>query len=249
MDMVKVVIPFIAAALLSACDSSNSGNANNTTSGTAEGLWQGTTDAGRAIAGLVLDDGAYWLIYSAIGNSNVIAGMVQGSGASSNGTFTSSNGKDFNLEGMGINDFNLVATYSAKSSLNGTVSYPGGTTITFASAYDSSYELTPSLTTIAGTYSGAAATSSGTEFATVAITSAGDISGTSLSGCGFTGSATPRAKGNVYNVSITFGGGVCVQGISTVTGVAHFDAASKQLTSAAVNSGRTDGFIYVGIKP
>jgi hypothetical protein len=218
--------------------------------GTAEGLWNGTTGSGRSFAGLVLDNGTYWFLYTAAGNNAVLGGAVQGDGTSSSGKFASSNGMDFNLEGLGINAFTLAGTYTAKSQLGGTLTYTGGTTNTFTSTYDTDYDLTPSLAAIVGTYSGEAATvSSGPEAATVAIASGGAITGTSAGGCSFTGTASPHAKGNVYDVSVTFSGGVCTNGTSTVTGVAYFIAAQKQLVSTALNSGRTNGFLFLGAKP
>jgi len=225
------------------------GGGSPNVSSPAEGLWQGTTNTNRRIAGVVLEDGTYWLIYSPVGSSTVIAGVAQGTSTSSNGSFTSSDGKDFNLEGLGINNFTVAGTYTAKSTIGGTLTYaPSGTT-TFTGSYDTDYDLTPSLAAIAGTYSASAATSGGIDSATVIISGTGAISGVGASGCSFTGSATPRTKGNVYNVSVTFGGGVCANGTSTVTGVAYYDASSKQITSAALNSGRTNGFIVVGVKP
>lgn len=175
---------------------------------------------------------------------------MQGNGTSQNGSFTSANGKDFNLEGFGINDFTMNATYVMKQNFNGTVRYTAtGEQVTFTSSYDSDYDLSPSLSTIAGTYSGSGATSGGTESATVTIAGSGAISGSGASGCTFSGTATPRSRGNVYNVSVTFGGGVCANGNSNVNGIAYFDAATRQLYSAALNSARSDGFIYVGTKP
>ncbi len=245
----KHLVLAIAVFTLAACGGGGGGGGDNTASGTAEGLWQGTTNTGRTVAGVVLDDGTYWFIYSLVGNSAVIAGVGQGNGISDNGSFTSGDGRDFNFEGLGVIDFTFAGNYTEMSSFGGTLNYsPSGTT-TITSSYDSDYDLTPSLAAIAGTYSGSAFTSGGPDFSTVSFTSTGDISGSGASGCMFSGSASPRANGNIYNVSITFGGGVCANGTDTVTGVAYFDASTKQLTSAGLNSSRTDGFIYVGIKP
>lgn len=169
--------------------------------------------------------------------------------SSSNGNFNSSNGIDFNLEGLGINNFSLSGTYTKKSTLGGTLAYTGGTTNTLTSTYNTDYDLASSLATIAGTYSGTAATLGGVEAATVTVTSSGAISGSSADGCSFTGTAATRAKGNTYAVSVTFGGGVCSNGSGTVSGVAHYDATSKQLISAALNTDRTNGFLFEGTKP
>ncbi|MFA5938662.1 MAG: hypothetical protein WC809_04830 [Sinimarinibacterium sp.] len=216
----------------------------------AEGLWVGTTSTNRSFAALVLDDGTYWVLYSSQGNSAVVGGAIQGSGTSQSGSFTSSNGRDFSLEGLGVTNLTLNANYVMKQSFNGTVRYTAsGEQVTFTSSYDSGYDLTPSLAAVAGSYSGSAATSGGTEAANVSISAAGAISGSGASGCTYSGSATPRARGNVYDISVTFNGGVCANGTSTVSGVAYYDASTKQITSTALNDARTDGFIYIGTKP
>jgi hypothetical protein len=248
----KKIIGLVAVSLASsACGGGGGGSATVAPAslGTAEGLWTGMTGSGRTFSGLLLDDGTYWFLYTAVGNSAVLGGAVQGTGISSNGTFTSSNGMDFNLEGAGILNFTMAGTYTEKSKLGGTLTYSGGTN-TFTSTYDTNYDLSPSLATIAGTYSGQAKTvNSGPELATVMIAGGGAITGTSASGCSFTGTAAPRAKGNVYNVSVTFSGGNCDNGTNIVTGVAYYAASNKTLVSTALNSGRTNGFIFLGAKP
>ena len=248
----NLLVGLFLAGALSACGGGGGGDGGSSPAPatSAEGLWIGSTNNGRSVTGVVLDDGIYWVLYSLVGNSAVIAGAIQGNGTSQNGSFVSSNGKDFNLEGLGVIDATVSASYVMKQSFTGAVTYTAtGAQVTFTSSYDSNYELTPSLTAIAGTYSGSAATTGGSESATVTISTSGAISGSGASGCAFSGSATPRAHGNIYNVSVTFAGGVCDNGTSTVTGVAHFDAATKLLRSAALNSARTNGFIYVGTKP
>jgi hypothetical protein len=247
----KEMLGLVAISLaLSACGGgSGSAPVAPASLGTAEGLYNGTTGTNRTIAGLVLDDGNYWFIYTAVGNSAVIAGAVQGTGTSSTGNFTSSNGIDFNLEGLGVNDFSFAGTYTQKSQIGGTITYVGGSTGTLTGTYSTDYGLTPSLATLAGTYSGSAATAGGVEQATVTIMSSGAISGVSASGCSYTGTASVRPKGNVYNVAVTFGGGVCSNGTGTVNGVAYYVAAQNGLVSAALNSGRTNGFLFEGVKP
>lgn len=247
---------FATLAVASALSACGGGGGNSSAAppppdlGTSEGLWGGTTGTNRTIAGLVLDDGHYWFIYTAVGNNAVIGGAVEGSSTSSSGNFNSSDGLNFNLEGQGITGFTLAGTYTKKSKLGGTLTYTGGTTDTFTSTYNTDYDLTPSIATVAGTYSGSGIAIGGSvELVTVTISSVGAITGMGAGGCSFTGTASLHAKGNVYDVSITFGGGVCVAGTGTVAGVAHYDASQKQLISAALNSGRTSGFLFEGVKP
>lgn len=248
MKYLSAVFVFGLVGVVAGCggDSSGGGSGDETS---AEGLWIGGTGNGRAVTGVILDDGTYWILYSIVGNSNVLGGLVQGDGSSQNGSFTSTNGKDFNLEGLGISSVNVDANYTEEQSFDGIVQYSGtGEEISFDTSYDSDYELEPSLSEIEGSYSGAAATSAGTESATVAFSASGEITGASADGCDYTGTVSPRDQGNIYDLSVTFGGGNCVNGSSTVTGVAYFDAVNQEITSAALNGARTDGFIYVGGK-
>ena len=93
-----VLFSLLFTLLLTACSSGGGDSAAPVVpAGTAEGLWTGMM-AGRTVNGAVLDDGTYWFLYSAVGNSALMAGTLQGNGSSLNGTFTSSNGLDFSNE-------------------------------------------------------------------------------------------------------------------------------------------------------
>ena len=245
---------FFLAVSLSACSDGGGDNPAPPASASAtsaEGLWNGTTNSGRSVAGLVLNDGTYWVLYTLIGNPSVIAGVVQGNSSSQNGSITSSNAKDFNLEGLGsITDASITGSYVMKQSLNGTTIYANnGGQGTFTTTYDTDYDIPPNPALLTGIYSGLTATTGGVETVTVTLSAPGSITGSSANGCQFTGSFAPRSRGNVYDVSITFAGGVCSNGTNTVTGVAFFDAGTKKLYSAGLNSTRTNGFIFIGTKP
>lgn len=64
----------------------------------------------------------------------------------------------------------------------------------------------------------------------------------------FAGTLFPRAKGNVFHQSVTFGGGDCHHGTETLAGVVFYDAATHRLYSAALNSARTTSFIFIVTK-
>ena len=224
----------------------------------AEGLWRGLTSTDRAIVGAVLDDDTYWFVYSIVGNNvlvgntYMVGGFVQGTGVASNGSFTSDDGRDFTFEGPGVLGVTLDSAAVRSdiffsTSLNGSIEYSSGT-VTFESSYDSDYEDTPNLADIAGTYTVSVYTSGGRDPASVTITSGGGIDILGSSGCAASGSLSPRANGNIYNVSIAFGGGVCVNGTDTLTGIAHFYSANQELTVAGVNGDRTSGFVILGTR-
>lgn len=96
----NVGLGFVASLVLTACG----GGGSVDTSGTAEGLWIGTTNTARNVAGLIFSDGSYWVLYTAINNPNVIAGLIQGTGTSANSVFQSSTARDYNLEDPSISD-------------------------------------------------------------------------------------------------------------------------------------------------
>lgn len=229
---------------LAGCGSGNDVPPPVTSDGTsAEGFWQGLTSNNRVIGGVVLDDGTYWFLYAVSGNPNLVAGLVQGTGSSFNGVFSSADGKDFNLEGAGTRTFTSSGNYVQKSTLNGTLSESDGSTGSFTSTYDTNYDLAPSLATLAGTYTN----SNSTE--TVTVNGAGSITYSNTSGCNATGSATPRSKGNVYNVIVNIGPAPCSLPNQAVSGVAALTSSNKKLLSAGLNPARTGGFIFIGTKP
>lgn len=215
--------------------------------GSPAGLYHGTTSNGRSISGIVLENGEYWLLYSPVGNPNLIAGADQGHASFTGGTFSSGDLKDFNLEGLGISNGTVSGTYAPASNIAGSVAF-SSSVVNFSASYDTAFSAPTNQAAVAGNYSGLAAVVGGTEPATLTVTAAGALSGVSQRGCRFSGAAIPRATGNVYSVSVTFAGGVCANGTSTVTGVAYFDAGTSRVYAAALSQGRTNGFIFAGGK-
>ena len=215
------------------------------TATSAEGRWTGRTPTGRTVAGLVLEDGSYWLFYSAKDQPNILAGLVQGSGTSHSGSFGSSNTRDFNVEGAGIRAATMRGSYVPNKSFDGTIAYGTGDAESFTSTYDGDAESAPNLTQVAGTYAGLRPDH---HTVTVTVDAAGTLSGHSTDGCTFTGKLSPRTKGNMFHTSMTLEGGACRQGTETLTGVAFYDAATNRLYSAALNPARTTSYLFLGTK-
>jgi hypothetical protein len=244
-------IAAISAGLLSACGGGGGGNDSNTNQAaatTAEGLYTGTSN-GRTITGLVLDDGSYYVLYTVANNPILVAGVIQGSGTSSNGSFTSANAVDISIESRRVVPGVVSASYVQKQSFSGTISYPSlNGTSAFTSTYSADYEIAPSLNAIAGTYNGTSGSASGAESANLTISSTGAITGSGSSGCSFAGTITPRAKGNAYNASITFGGSPCLFANQTIIGGAYYNAEVKRLYAVGLPATRTNGVVFVGTK-
>ena len=209
---------------------------------TAEGLWAGTTSTNALVLGFVLDDGTYYFVYTTPSN----AGLVQGTAISSNGQFTSSDAVDINFAGLGVAHAAISGTYVPRASLSGAIAEASGS-VTFVTFYSSVYEQPASLSAAAGTYSGVAGTSTGGGDVVITLSTTGAFLG-SATGCSFAGTLTPRGGVNVFNLSVTFQGGGCSFGTSTIMGIAYYDAASSELLAVAPNATRTDGFLAIGTK-
>ena len=241
----------VASLMLTACGGGGSdGGGSADMSGTAEGLWIGTTDENRTVAGLVLSDGSYWFLYSAINDPNIVGGLVQGTGTSSNSVFQSNDARDFDLELSEIFSGTVSGNYVERQTFDGTTTAPGAGSTTFNLDYDEAYELVPSLGLIAGTYSGWAATADGIDVGTIAISGNGTVTPVGVVDCEFTGTVTPQPDANAYDLSVTFGGGLCSNGTSTVTGVAFLSSNGNGLVlhTAALNTSRTNGFLAIGVR-
>jgi hypothetical protein len=215
------------------------------TATSVEGRWTGMIPTGRTVVGLVLEDGSYWLFYTARDNPTVLAGLIQGTGTSHSGAFGSSNTRDFNMEGTGIRAATMRGTYVPNKSFTGTIAYFNGDTESLMSTYDADSELAPNLTLVAGTYIGLRADN---HAVIVTVDVAGTLSGYSSDGCTVAGTLSPRATGNEFQTSATFGGGACRQGTETVTGLVLYDATTHRLFSAALNRSRTTSFLFLGTK-
>ena len=171
--------------------------------------------------------------------------MIEGTGTSSNGTFTSSDARDVYIS-YGVFPARITGTYTPQATLNGT-SVEGANATAFGTVYQPQYDQPFDLAATAGTFTGQAASSQGWQAGVVTISDTGAVVG-SVSGCTFTGSATPHGSVNVADLSVTFQGGVCVFGTSTLIGIAYYDAAKGTIYAVAPNASRTDGFVFVGGK-
>lgn len=266
MRSLKLISLAGAAALLLACsagdgnpgechaspqvcaDFAGRGGGGGSVSGDVTGLWNGTTSNGRTAFALTLASKQAWVIYTSAANPSLIAGAIEGTYSTNGNTLTSADALDANFEGLGVNPATITATVSPHSSIGGTVLYTSGTTVTFSGSYNPQFAAQPSLAAVAATYSGSAIVGAGLDTATTTIAADGSMTGSTVLGCHFAGTATPETNANVYDLSIQFQGAPCSNGTGTVTGVAYVDSTSNRVYAAALNAGRTDGFLFVGAK-
>lgn len=220
----------------------------------AEGAYVGTLtgSTNSAFQLVILENGEYWAIY---GNQTpatfFVSGLVQGTGVSNNGTFTSSDLKDFGffpaIAGALNSTYNL-----ATLAFSGTAAFSIGTVGFVASPATAStynYNTAASLTTVSGAW---ALTASTGESVAVSISPTGVYSASTNLGCTFSGTVTPRPSGkNVFNVTYTFGPAPCALPGQAATGIAitfPVSAGKTQLIVGGVNSARNAGTVAFGTR-
>ncbi len=243
----------LSLVLLGACGGGGDG-APAAQAKKAEGVYGGTlsgSPTSTAFQLLVLENDEYWAMYGDnAGGVFLVEGFVQGTGASSNGSFTSSNLRDFGYAPAVAGS--VGATYNASTpSISGTISAPSGS-IGFSggaiagSLYD--YDAGANLSSIVGNWSLTDLAGAPTS---LVIASNGAFTATS-NGCSFSGTVTPRASGkNVFDVALTFGGSPCLLAGQSATGIAlayPLAGGSTQLLVAAHNAARTNGTAAVGTR-
>jgi len=235
---------------LAACGGGDNGGSTSVPDASSEGLWNGITSTSRSLTSIVLDNGTYWLLpVPTVSAPN--ASFIQGTGNSLNGVFSSSDGIDFNVAGSGISNATVAANYVTKQSFTGSVSYPSqNPAFTFSQTYNADYEQPPTLVAVAGNYPGSMSMTGNNDLATLAVSSDGTVVGAGLtSSCQFLGKIVPRSRGNLYVLLGAFSGGACANNASAVSGIGYFDASTKRLHLAALDTARSKGFSFVGIKP
>ena len=239
-----------AAALIAGCGGGGGGN-NSTPAAapnpTAAGQYIGLTADNRALTTIVLDTGKVYSQYSVAGQPDVITGFVAGTVQSSSGTLSGGTGTDYNFEGQGTNPVTVTGTYSAKQSLDATVAYSTGAKTVAHQTYDTSYDQTPSLQAITGTYCGCSSGEAGSDAVTLTVDATGAITGQGAA-CRFTGSVQPHSAGNVYDIALTFSGDSCCQYPNTkATGIALL-SGSQQVVHAMLETPSNAGILFIGSK-
>lgn len=258
-------IAVLSVAALAGCGGGGSGTtASSTTTASSaaptapQGVYEGTTSTGYSLYTLVLENNQLWSLYGMPAASGLLVlGMVQGTGASSNGSFSATDIRNFVNDGSVGASGTLTASYVAGSKFDGSMSLSGPVgsgTVTFTGkapittvTYD--YDKAASIADIAGAW-----TMDGLNNTTANLVVApnGSFAATDSAGCTFSGTATPRASGkNVFDVNLTFGAAPCDLPGATATGIAltyTLSSGQRQLLAAAVNSDRTYGGLMFGTR-
>jgi hypothetical protein len=230
---------------------------------TIHAVYEGTFSGGGTFDHLahqtfVLDNDQFYTFYGIPSNGLVAIGFLQGDGTLSNGSFSSTNLKDFSVTGT-VQSGSLSASYNPGVSLNGSIT-SGADTFTFTGAplrsslYNFNIAAKPE--NISGTWS---LKDMHADDVTVNIAANGTLNGTFLSGpsigCLFSGTMTPRASGkNVFDLALTFGPAPCALAAVQISGVAleyrlsGGSGGKQQFIVAGTNTARTTGAAFLGTR-
>ncbi|MDO8298489.1 hypothetical protein [Lacisediminimonas sp.] len=214
-----------------------------------EGVWGGTFDKGSftAYQALVQEDGTYWVAYGNVAaNTFAVSGFMQGTGIGKNGTFNSSDLRNYGAGGIWTSA-SLNASFVPGASWNGSVITNLGT-VGFNGTPGTAFNYnTPAIpANIAHTWDMHQLNGTATS---VNITADGVLTGTAGT-CTITGTVVPSASGtNLYDVTTQFGAS-CLPANTTGTGIAIWQAIPNsekaQLIIAAVASDRSAGMALIG---
>lgn len=213
-------------------------------SGSAEGIWGGTSSTGLATALIVAQDGQTWGVFGR-DDDTPTAGLLRGT------TRVEGNRTTIDFTGINLLDGTTATgafegTVRSKAALNLTVR---GSQTTLEATYDSSYDAPVSLAGIAGNYTVSMFASGLVPEQGVPITIAptGAISGSSATpGCTSSGTVSPRTPGkNILNFSLTFQGANCPFAAgSSFTGVAQ--AFQGDFVAIGFDGAATAGLLVTG---
>ncbi|EHP38886.1 hypothetical protein OR16_34823 [Cupriavidus basilensis OR16] len=225
------------------------------------GFYIGTSATNERFNILVLDENVYYAFYAMPGIPDVSRGVLTGNYSSGSGALTTNNnGLDFNQEAAGysLTAANLLAAYVPGKSIQAQVTYRNGRSTVVNATYSTDYNFIATTDGLKGTYNGTS-----NVIDTSGITAGGvrlvvDASGNftldgSGSGCSFTGTATPRRQGKVYNVVLQLSGPTCLYANTPMSGIAYYDPttthslpAPGQLYLFAMRPDRQVGVIFTG---
>ncbi|WP_059410780.1 hypothetical protein [Cupriavidus basilensis] len=224
------------------------------------GIFNGSTPDGQRVNVLVLDENAFYIFYSAPGVPDVPMGVITGNYSSNNDTLTTNNnGLDFNLEAAGYNltAANFNGSFVPSTLMQTQLTYRNARNTAFTANYSTDYNYIATVDGLRGDYSGSAVAldTSGmrSDGITMHVDATGNITVDAGAGCAFTGTATPRRQGKVYNVSLQFGAAPCRYPNTTMTGIAYYDPTTThslptlgQLYLFVMRADRQAGMIFTG---
>ncbi len=242
------LLPLLLSAGLAACgggggDSATPAPATPEIVAKSALLWRATTSTGRSGRLILLDGGRLYFLYSRTNTPDTLGGAVTGLAGASGASSIASTALDFNWEGLPSTSATLSASLDQHNNLNGTLSYSDASrNLSFTSTYEAPAASIVGLTDIAGTYVSPDRTM------TLMVAPTGAVSGTAFStSCRFTGALKQTLNhSSLLHMELTFQGGACALGTSTVSGIAAYDLSQRVLVGVALDGSGATATLFQG---
>jgi hypothetical protein len=232
----------VLALLLASCGGSSSGDPYT-------GLLEGTFADNHNMAGMVLDDGEYYLLYSQPGKPDELSGMVRGTDFQA-ASVTSADADAVEYPWPAAADYRWPL-YAARPGALAVRVGEGG--MLDGQINGRSFSATPvpdaaldaRLADLTGAHSGTVVFVFGPRPAVFNVDESGNVS-TVINDCVLKGKVVPMAEVNAYHLEMTFGVGTCVFGGATFRGVTFFDRDQRKLHAAVTATLPTFGKQAIG---
>jgi hypothetical protein len=210
-----------------------------TPAASVKGFWGGTQGT-VATSAIILANGDSWFVFQESGVATRFARLQ----TTPNSTSFSSSGVQYLLQNGTTEAASATGTFVEKASLTGALTAASGSS-TLGLLYNSQYDIPASLNDAVGSWKGGYGNSGST--LTMTVTSAGVLSGTSSTGCSYSGTLQPRsADPAVFDLGFTK---ICLVGAAkTLGGVATVNAAKTSLFFAVTTADKTQGALFTGAR-
>lgn len=221
----------IAASLLVGCGGGGGGGGApptgqppvNADTASLQGIWQSPAAASTAST-ILLPNLTMWTVVTEGTSTRVSKATLN-----AQGTTLSGSGKTFSLGSSGSSSSTFIVTGTEKMSLSQTIT-TGSAKSTYTQTYQSRYDSPASLADFAKVWIGTV----GAGRITWTVSSSGTISGTSTTGCTYTGKLTERTERKaVVDVSISE---ICTDVTATLSGLATISSDKARLSVVATTT-------------
>jgi hypothetical protein len=215
----------------------------------AAGFYEGVNASNRHVSVIVIETGRYYVLYGPTGipSSTQIEGVLVGDGTASGSTFSSSTLQNLNFTNQTNVAGAMSATFLLRSYFDANIAYVGGVNDAFNADYSFRYEDVPSLSLVAGNYSGQLASIFGVPNANMTISISGAVDIAATGGCTAGGTILLHPFGNVYDINLTYGAGCPAAGL-TLSGHAKYDTTTNSLTAITTTPAITSTVLVVATK-
>lgn len=247
--MKKLLVLLTIFLFVCACDSSNGNSDSAPKANTANpvGIWTGEAGSDHGygyVQTFFLEDGRFYTIYAGDNRMRYPSNIIAGKGTSVDGVFTSTVASDFDMDNGDIVNCELSAKFTAGAILESTFKYKTVNLTTHESQkYSPASNETTNMAGIGDNWFGYSEWYGPSE---VYINSNGSVE-IEHQGCVAKGSISPRASGNIFDISFKFENSSCYPSSTVFKGIAYYYDNNKRIAVLTNDSTYSIGVMFTGV--